>query len=52
VVVNCDQINDGLYTLAWQYNFEGRCDLIKFVKVVAAAGPYVHLQIGPYACAE
>ncbi|KAG4998341.1 hypothetical protein JHK82_029127 [Glycine max] len=35
-----------------QYNFEGRCDLIKFVKVVAAAGPYVHLQIGPYACAE
>ncbi|KAL5139846.1 Beta-galactosidase 6 [Glycine soja] len=27
-----------------QYNFEGRCDLVKFVKVVAAAGPY--------ACAE
>ena len=47
-----DQINDELYTLAWQYNFEGRGDLVKFVKVVAAAGLYVHLRIGPYACAE
>ncbi|KAH1224976.1 Beta-galactosidase 8 [Glycine max] len=35
-----------------QYNFEGRGDLVKFVKVVAAAGLYVHLRIGPYACAE
>jgi len=48
----CDLLNDGLYTLAWQYNFEGRADLVKFVKTVAAAGLYVHLRIGPYACAE
>ncbi|KAE8669135.1 Beta-galactosidase 8 [Hibiscus syriacus] len=32
-----------------QYNFEGRNDLVKFVKLVAAAGLYVHLRIGPYA---
>ncbi|XP_020214604.1 beta-galactosidase 8 [Cajanus cajan] len=35
-----------------QYTFEGRADLVKFVKAVAAAGLYVHLRIGPYACAE
>ncbi|KAE8656708.1 Beta-galactosidase 1 [Hibiscus syriacus] len=35
-----------------QYNFEGRIDLVKFVKLVAAAGLYVHLRIGPYVCAE
>ncbi|XP_027346416.1 beta-galactosidase 8-like isoform X2 [Abrus precatorius] len=35
-----------------QYNFEGRGDLVKFVKAVAEAGLYVHLRIGPYACAE
>ncbi|KAK8582171.1 hypothetical protein V6N13_145151 [Hibiscus sabdariffa] len=35
-----------------QYNFEGRNDLVKFVKLVAAAGLYVHLRIGPYVCAE
>ncbi|KAK7257722.1 hypothetical protein RIF29_31900 [Crotalaria pallida] len=35
-----------------QYNFEGRGDLVKFVKAVAAAGLYVHLRIGPYVCAE
>ncbi|KDP44070.1 hypothetical protein JCGZ_05537 [Jatropha curcas] len=35
-----------------QYNFEGRYDLVKFVKTVAAAGLYVHLRIGPYVCAE
>ncbi|XP_020214621.1 beta-galactosidase 8 isoform X1 [Cajanus cajan] len=35
-----------------QYNFEGRGDLVRFVKAVAAAGLYVHLRIGPYACAE
>ena len=49
---SCYQINDGLYNLVWQYNFEGRADLVKFVKAVAAAGLYVHLRIGPYACAE
>lgn len=35
-----------------QYNFEGRYDLVKFVKLVAEAGLYVHLRIGPYVCAE
>lgn len=35
-----------------QYNFEGRFDLVKFIKVVQQAGLYVHLRIGPYVCAE
>ncbi|XP_028081666.1 beta-galactosidase 3-like isoform X1 [Camellia sinensis] len=34
------------------YNFEGRCDLVRFIKVVQKAGLYVHLRIGPYVCAE
>ncbi|OIW08574.1 hypothetical protein TanjilG_03250 [Lupinus angustifolius] len=35
-----------------QFNFEGRADLLKFVKAVAAEGLYVLLRIGPYVCAE
>ncbi|KAH9321654.1 hypothetical protein KI387_016293, partial [Taxus chinensis] len=35
-----------------QYNFEGRFDLVKFIKTVQQAGLYTHLRIGPYACAE
>ncbi|XP_076919131.1 beta-galactosidase 8-like [Bidens hawaiensis] len=35
-----------------QYDFEGRKDLVKFVKLVADAGLYVHLRVGPYVCAE
>nr|XP_027105178.1 beta-galactosidase 6-like [Coffea arabica] len=35
-----------------QYYFEGRFDLVRFVKTVHEAGLYVHLRIGPYACAE
>ncbi|KAL5581256.1 hypothetical protein UlMin_013698 [Ulmus minor] len=35
-----------------QYDFEGRNDLVRFVKAVAEAGLYVHLRIGPYVCAE
>ncbi|OAY64050.1 Beta-galactosidase 9 [Ananas comosus] len=35
-----------------QYNFEGRYDLVKFVKLVAEQGLYLHLRIGPYVCAE
>ncbi|XP_020095547.1 beta-galactosidase 6-like isoform X2 [Ananas comosus] len=35
-----------------QYDFEGRKDLVKFVKTVAEAGLYVHLRIGPYIGAE
>nr|KAJ0215945.1 hypothetical protein LSAT_V11C300130520 [Lactuca sativa] len=34
------------------YNFEGRYDLVKFLKTVKKAGMYVHLRIGPYICAE
>ncbi|KAB5540687.1 hypothetical protein DKX38_013661 [Salix brachista] len=35
-----------------QYNFEGRYDLVKFIKLVGEAGLYAHLRIGPYVCAE
>ncbi|CAI9114311.1 OLC1v1015007C1 [Oldenlandia corymbosa var. corymbosa] len=35
-----------------KYYFEGRYDLVKFIKLVREAGLYVHLRIGPYACAE
>ncbi|KAL2243239.1 beta-galactosidase-like [Sesamum indicum] len=35
-----------------KYYFEGRYDLVKFIKLVQEAGLYVHLRIGPYACAE
>ncbi|XP_039126405.1 beta-galactosidase 6-like isoform X2 [Dioscorea cayenensis subsp. rotundata] len=35
-----------------QYDFEGRKDLVRFVKTVAEAGLLVHLRIGPYICAE
>ncbi|KAK9734376.1 hypothetical protein RND81_04G135900 [Saponaria officinalis] len=35
-----------------QYDFNGRKDLVKFVKLVGEAGLYVHLRIGPYVCAE
>jgi len=40
---------------AWnsiQYNFEGRYDLVRFVKIIQKAGLYAHLRIGPYVCAE
>ncbi|KAK1360563.1 hypothetical protein POM88_045037 [Heracleum sosnowskyi] len=35
-----------------EYYFEGRFDLVRFVKAVQEAGLFVHLRIGPYACAE
>ncbi|KAM7483837.1 hypothetical protein LguiB_008420 [Lonicera macranthoides] len=35
-----------------KYYFEERYDLVKFIKLVKQAGLYVHLRIGPYACAE
>ncbi|EEF49462.1 beta-galactosidase, putative [Ricinus communis] len=34
------------------YNFEGRNDLVQFIKLVHKAGLYVHLRIGPYICGE
>ncbi|CAN1770982.1 Beta-galactosidase 3 [Linum perenne] len=34
------------------YNFEGRYDLVKFVKIVQKAGLYFILRIGPYIGAE
>ncbi|XP_076914228.1 beta-galactosidase 3-like [Bidens hawaiensis] len=34
------------------YNFEGRYDLVHFVKLVHKAGMYMHLRIGPFVCAE
>ncbi|KAM4131944.1 hypothetical protein ACJW30_01G213900 [Castanea mollissima] len=35
-----------------QFNFQGRYDLVGFIKQVQSAGLYVHLRIGPYVCAE
>ncbi|CAM8906670.1 unnamed protein product [Rhodiola kirilowii] len=35
-----------------KYYFEGRYDLVKFIKLVKEAGLYVNLRIGPYVCAE
>nr|CAB3468249.1 unnamed protein product [Digitaria exilis] len=35
-----------------QYYFGDRFDLVRFVKLAKHAGLYVHLRIGPYACAE
>ncbi|KAL2897721.1 Beta-galactosidase 7 [Bienertia sinuspersici] len=35
-----------------QYDFTGRNDLIRFIKVIQDAGLYAILRIGPYACAE
>ncbi|KAJ8763332.1 hypothetical protein K2173_002215 [Erythroxylum novogranatense] len=34
------------------YNFEGRNDLVRFIKLAHRAGLYVHLRIGPYICGE
>ena len=41
-----------IYQLCVQYNFEGRYDVVKFVKLVGSSGLYLHLRIGPYVCAE
>ncbi|XP_047307639.1 beta-galactosidase-like [Impatiens glandulifera] len=35
-----------------KYNFEGRYDLVNFLKLIQQAGLYAHLRIGPYVCAE
>ncbi|GLT39194.1 hypothetical protein SLA2020_134000 [Shorea laevis] len=37
---------------AGNYNFEGRYDLVRFIKTIQKAGLYAHLRIGPYVCAE
>ncbi|KAM7509669.1 hypothetical protein LguiA_020122 [Lonicera macranthoides] len=42
----------GLDVIQTYYNFEGRYDLVHFIKLVQEAGLYVHLRIGPYICAE
>jgi beta-galactosidase len=36
----------------FQYNFQGRYDIVRFIKLVHQAGLYVTLRIGPYVCAE
>ena len=36
----------------FQYNFEGRYDLVRFLKTVQKAGLYANLRVGPYVCAE
>ncbi|PKU78400.1 beta-galactosidase 5 [Dendrobium catenatum] len=35
-----------------KYNFEGRYDLVRFIRTVQRAGLYLHLRIGPYICGE
>ncbi|KAK9208773.1 hypothetical protein WN944_001133 [Citrus x changshan-huyou] len=35
-----------------KFYFEGRYDLVRFIKLAQQAGLYVTLRIGPYACAE
>ncbi|KAF1861390.1 hypothetical protein Lal_00025688 [Lupinus albus] len=34
------------------YKFDGRYDLVRFVKTIQKAGLFAHLRIGPYVCAE
>ncbi|CAL0327012.1 unnamed protein product [Lupinus luteus] len=34
------------------YNFEGRYNLVRFIKTVQKVGLYVNLRIGPYICGE
>lgn len=47
------EVKDGNFeNVLFQYNFEGRYDLVKFVKIVGSSGLYLHLRIGPYVCAE
>ena len=33
------------------YDFEGRYDLVRFIKTVQKVGLYANLRIGPYVCA-
>ncbi|KAL9274460.1 Beta-galactosidase 8-like protein, partial [Drosera capensis] len=35
-----------------RYDFSGRKDLVKFIKLVGDAGLHAHFPIGPYVCAE
>lgn len=35
-----------------QFNFEGKYDLVKFIKTVAEHGMYVTLRVGPFIQAE
>jgi beta-galactosidase GanA len=43
---------NGVFSRLAQYNFEGRYDLVKFIKTAQKAGLFVHLRIGPYICGE
>ncbi|MFS7888422.1 putative beta-galactosidase [Helianthus anomalus] len=41
-----------LFRARKKYNFEGRYDLVMFVKLVQKVGMYMHQRIGPFVCAE
>ncbi|GKU90013.1 hypothetical protein SLEP1_g4066 [Rubroshorea leprosula] len=43
---------DGHEPSPGNYNFEGRYNLVRFIKTVQKVGLYAHLRIGPYVCAE
>ena len=48
-----DSINFSIFlVVVLQYNFEGRFDLLRFIKTIQKVGLYAHLRIGPYVCAE
>jgi hypothetical protein len=41
-----------MYVSLYQYNFEGRYDIVKFIREIQAQGLYVSLRIGPFIEAE
>ncbi|KAL2931138.1 Beta-galactosidase 5 [Bienertia sinuspersici] len=43
---------NGHEPLQGEFYFEGRYDLVRFIKTVHKQGLYVNLRIGPYICGE
>lgn len=41
-----------IYLLGFQYDFKGRCDLVRFIKLIHEKGLYVTLRLGPFIQAE
>jgi hypothetical protein len=49
LVVNCSIL---IHFSMHQYNFEGRYDIVEFIREIQAQGLYVSLRIGPFIEAE
>jgi beta-galactosidase GanA len=47
-----DRQSDAHLLLVLQYNFEGRLDLIKFIKLIQDHDMYAIVRIGPFIQAE